>query len=180
MDSRVASSTVNPQQDSNCLSVNVDGEKLRSFLNKQVEYESIRSEVSDALQSVPDPYKLVLDAMNGDKGFKLGVSRIFILLLKQLTGLSPQIKPVVKVEAMQFAHYWKSTLEKKRDDHLHVVAFLHFLAAYGLGSFFNVDEVLGLLDTDVWRKLVPDLGLTDIMPSKLSLSLSLSLHKSFG
>ena len=48
-----------------CSSVNEDGEILRSLLNNQVEYDSMQSKVSDALQSVPDPDKLVLDAING-------------------------------------------------------------------------------------------------------------------
>ena len=185
LDSRVASLAVNPQQDPKCFSVNVHGETLRSLLNKQVEYDSIRSKVSDALQSVLDPDKLVLDAitgiypsnLKGDEGFKLCVSRNFILLLKQLIGVSPQIKPLVKVEATKFANDWKSRLKKKRDDPLEVLAFLQFLVAYGLASSFYANEVLRLLDTDVWRKKIPDLcrvlGLTDIMPSKFPLSLSL-------
>ena len=190
LDSRVASLAVNPQQDPKCFSVNVHGETLRSLLNKQVEYDSIRSKVSDALQSVLDPDKLVLDAimgiypsnLKGDEGFKLCVSRNFILLLKQLIGVSPQIKPLVKVEATKFANDWKSRLKKKRDDPLEVLAFLQFLVAYGLASSFYANEVLRLLDTDVWRKKIPDLcrvlGLTDIMPSKFPLSLSLCTHKS--
>ncbi|KAL4637298.1 hypothetical protein ACB092_03G067700 [Castanea dentata] len=177
LDSRVASLAVNPQQDPKCLSVNVHGESLRSLLNKQVEYDSIRSEVSDALQSVLDPDKLLLDAimgiypsnLKGDEGFKLCVSRNFILLLKQLIGVSPQIKPLVKVEATKFANNWKSRLKKKRDDPLVVLAFLQFLVAYGLASSFYANEVLRLLDTDVWCKKIPDLcrvlGMTDIMPN---------------
>ncbi|XP_050274657.1 FRIGIDA-like protein 5 isoform X2 [Quercus robur] len=177
LDSRVASLAVNAQQDPKCVSVNVHGETLRSLLNKQVEYDSIQSKVSDALQSVLDPDKLVLDAimgiypsnLKGDEGFKLCFSRNFILLLKQLIGVLPQIKPLVKVEATKFANDWKSRLKKKRDDPLEVLAFLQFLVAYGLASSFYANEVLRLLDTDVWRKEIPDLcrvlGLTDIMPN---------------
>ena len=66
---------------------------------------------------------------------------------------------------------------------MEVLAFLQFLVAYGLTSSFYANEILGLLDTDVWRKKVPDLcrvlGLTDIMPSKFPLSVSLCTHKSF-
>ena len=190
LDSREASLAVNPQQDPKCSSVNEDGEILRSLLNNQVEYDSMQSKVSDALQSVPDPDKLVLDAINGiypsnlkgDEGFKLGVSRNFILLLKQLI-FSPQMKPLVKEEATKFANDWNSRLKNKRDDPLEVLAFLQFLVAYGLTSSFYANEILGLLDTDVWCKKVPDLcrvlGLTDIMPSKFPLSVSLCTHKSF-
>uniref|UniRef100_A0A7N2L300 FRIGIDA-like protein n=1 Tax=Quercus lobata TaxID=97700 RepID=A0A7N2L300_QUELO len=176
LDSREASLAVNPQQDPKCSSVNEDGEILRSLLNNQVEYDSMRSKVSDALQSVPDPDKLVLDAikgiypsnLKGDEGFKLGFSRNFILLLKQLI-FSPQMKPLVKEEATKFANDWNSRLKNKRDDPLEVLAFLQFLVAYGLTSSFYANEILGLLDTDVWHKKVPDLcrvlGLTDIMPN---------------
>ena len=81
----------------------------------------MRSKVSDALQSVPDPDKLVLDAikgiypsnLKGDEGFKLGVSRNFILLLKQLI-FSPQMKPLVKEEATKFANDCNSRLKNKR------------------------------------------------------------------
>ena len=89
------------------------------------------------------------------------------------------MKPLVKEEATKFANDWNSRLKNKRDDPLEVLAFLQFLVAYGLTSSFYANEILGLLDTDVWRKKVPDLcrvlGLTDIMPSKFPLSLSLSL-----
>nr|XP_023892114.1 FRIGIDA-like protein 5 [Quercus suber] len=175
LDSREASLAMNPQQDPKCSSVNEDGEILRSLLNNQVEYDSMRSKVSDALQSVPDPDKLVLDAikgiypsnLKGDEGFKLGFSRNFTLLLKQLI-FSPQMKPLVK-EATKFANDWNSRLKNKRDDLLEVLAFLQFLVAYGLTSSFYANEILGLLDTDVWHKKVPDLcrvlGLTDIMPT---------------
>ena len=159
MDSREASLGVNLQQDPKCSSVNEDGEILRSLLTNQVEYDSMRSKVSDALQSVPDPDKLVLDAikgiyplnLKGDEGFKLGVSRNFILLLKQLI-FSPQMKPLVKEEATNFANDWNSRLKNKRDDPLEVLVFLQFLVAYGLTSSFYANEILGLLDTDVWRK----------------------------
>ena len=133
LDSREASLAVNPQQDPKCSSVNEDGEILRSLLNNQVEYDSMRSKVSDALQSVPDPDKLVLDAikgiypsnLKGDEGFKLGVSRNFILLLKQLI-FSPQMKPLVKEEATKFANDWNSRLKNKRDGPLEVWPFCNF------------------------------------------------------
>ena len=160
--------------------------KLKLLLKKQVDYKSIRNQFSDALQSVSDPEKIVLDAMKvvfrsilkGDGGSELDVSRNFIFLLKQLPRVSLQIKPLVKDEAMKYALIWKSKLKKKRGDHLLVVAFLLFLVVYGLSSSFYADEVLGLLDTDVWRKQVPDLcqvlGLSDIMPGTYSLSPSIN------
>ncbi|KAK7851479.1 FRIGIDA-like protein 5 isoform X2 [Quercus suber] len=189
--SRVASSMVRSKLDPKCSSVKENGQKLltlfkrnqrkkkklKLLLKKQVDYKSIRNQFSDALQSVSDPEKIVLDAMKvvfrsilkGDGGSELDVSRNFIFLLKQLPRVSLQIKPLVKDEAMKYALIWKSKLKKKRGDHLLVVAFLLFLVVYGLSSSFYADEVLGLLDTDVWRKQVPDLcqvlGLSDIMPN---------------
>ena len=90
------------------------------------------------------------------------------------------MKPLVKEEATKFANDWNSRLKNKRDDPLEVLAFLQFLVAYGLTSSFYANEILGLLDTDVWRKKEPDLcrvlGRTDILPSKFPLSLSLSVY----
>ncbi|KAF3944674.1 hypothetical protein CMV_028883 [Castanea mollissima] len=161
--SRVASSMVRSKPDPKCSSVKENGQKLltlfkrnqrkkkklKLLLKKQVDYKSIHNQFSDALQSASDPEKIVLDAM-------------------KLPRVSLQIKPLVKDEAMKYALIWKSKLKKKRGDHLLVVAFLLFLVVYGLSSSFYADEVLGLLDTDVWRKQVPDLcqalGLSDIMP----------------
>ncbi|KAL0005754.1 hypothetical protein SO802_013315 [Lithocarpus litseifolius] len=188
--SRVASSMVRSKPDPKCSSIKENGQKLltlfkrnhqrkkkklKLLLKKQVDYKSIRNQFSDALQSVSDPEKIVLDAMKvvfrsilkGDGGSELDVSRNFIFLLKQLPRVSLQIKPLVKDEAMKYALIWKSKLKKKRGDHLLAVASLLFLVVYGLSSSFYADEVLGLLDTDVWRKQVPDLcqvlGLSDIM-----------------
>uniref|UniRef100_A0A7N2M4F0 FRIGIDA-like protein n=1 Tax=Quercus lobata TaxID=97700 RepID=A0A7N2M4F0_QUELO len=188
--SKVASSMVRSKLDPKCSSVKEKGQKLltlfkrnqrkekklKLLLKKQVDYKSIRNQFSDALQSASDPEKIVLDAMKvvfrsilkGDGGSELDVSRNFIFLLKQLPQVSLQIKPLVKDEAKKYALIWKSKLKKKRGDHLLVVAFLLFLVVYGLSSSFYADEVLGLLDTDVWCKQVPDLcqvlGLSDIMP----------------
>nr|POF20884.1 frigida-like protein 5 [Quercus suber] len=96
-------------------------------------------------------------------------SSMIVLDAMKLPRVSLQIKPLVKDEAMKYALIWKSKLKNKRGDHLLVVAFLLFLVVYGLSSSFYADEVLGLLDTDVWRKQVPDLcqvlGLSDIMPN---------------
>lgn len=162
-----------------CSPVTIGVEDLRLLLSKRKD-DLTRYKVSNALQHACDPAKLVLDVIKdpspsnskGNRVFKLGVSRVSCLfLLEQLRRVSPHIKIQVIDESLTFALLWKPKLVKK--DRLEVISFLQLLAAYRLASFFDPHWLLGLLDTNHWRKWAPDLcqvlGLVIMIPGKCSL-----------
>ncbi|GKV05513.1 hypothetical protein SLEP1_g17514 [Rubroshorea leprosula] len=161
-----------PQDSNNSM----DGEALRFLLQTPKNDNKMHTEITDALQSVTDPARLVLDTIYGfgpskmekNKGFSLCVTlQSCLSLLQQLRRISPEIKPQVKDEAMKYAFDWKQKLGKKRE-YLEVTCFLQFLATYGLATAFKPDELLDLLDNDYWRQKAPDLcevlGLVEEIP----------------
>ncbi|GLT87402.1 hypothetical protein SLE2022_054880 [Rubroshorea leprosula] len=161
-----------PQDSNNSM----DGEALRFLLQTPKNDNKMHTEITDALQSVTDPARLVLDTIYGfgpskmekNKGFSLCVTlQSCLSLLQQLRRISPEIKPQVTDEAMKYAFDWKQKLGKKRE-YLEVTCFLQFLATYGLATAFKPDELLDLLDNDYWRQKAPDLcevlGLVEEIP----------------
>ncbi|KAJ9131546.1 hypothetical protein P3X46_035201 [Hevea brasiliensis] len=178
LESKEASSSLDPQHKPKAFSFNRSKEDLKLLLKKHEDNDLEHSKIAAALRLACDPGRLVLDVINashpfnlkGNKDIKLRVSKkSCILLLEQLRMVSPQINPDIKEEAKKVAFYWETTLAKKINDHLEVICFLQFLAAYGLASTFDADKLLVLLDADEWRKeaadLVQVLGLADKIPN---------------
>lgn len=150
---------------------------LGKILNRGVEYELVRDEISALLQSSSDPANLVLDTLkysdssNSGEFIRLGIPvKHCILLLEHLKRFAPVIKPQLSQEAKQFCTIWKFKLKAGRDDHMETICFLQFLAAFKLAPLVAANEVLNLLDASKWVKQVPDfcesLGLADFLPGK--------------
>lgn len=166
-----------PELESFC--VNMDGKSLRKFLYDHVDdqdsdQDSLCGAVRDALRCASDPAKLVLDVMPGclrsqpdfDDSLMLNkVRNSRILLLEQLITISPQISPCVKEESLKMANEWRDNLGKKYHSSGNVYGFLHFIAAYGLMSNYEADELLSLLISANHHKATPSLcrilGLSD-------------------
>lgn len=171
----MSSSSDSPWPELKSFCVNMEGRNLRSFLYKHTEgHDSICSEVYDALQFASDPAKLVLEAIPGifrsqpefDKSLSLNkVRKSCILLLEQLLTIAPEISSHVKEEALLMANDWRANLGQKYHHRISVYGFLHFLAAYGLHSDYEADELLDLLATANKYKASPALcqilGLAD-------------------
>ncbi|XP_065852603.1 FRIGIDA-like protein 5 [Euphorbia lathyris] len=175
-ESNEASVSVDPRPKTNRLYVNPSKEELKMLLDMCVKHQLEDGEIAAALRSASDPGKLVLDVMNVPVPFKPDVNKTDIrktsclLLLKQFMTISPQINPEIREAAKKFALHWKPIAAKKRQkDPLDGLCLLQFLASFKLGSIFDAEELLELLDTDHWRKDARDLcevlGLADKIPS---------------
>ncbi|KAF9681654.1 hypothetical protein SADUNF_Sadunf05G0024500 [Salix dunnii] len=154
---RVKSETADCSLDANLhFSVKMDGKALQIFLNKGCKHdEKMKNEVSIALRLSSDPAKLVLDAMEGfypphlregDVEFKeVVVKRSCNLLLEQVMKISPPIKPHVRKEATKLAFLWMTKMTVDNQHCLDVLGFFNLLAAYGLASAFDSDELISRL-----------------------------------
>jgi hypothetical protein len=179
---RVKSETVDYSMDANLhFSVKMDGKALQILLNKRCKHdEKMKNEVSIALGLSSDPAKLVLDAMEGfhpphlregDVEFKeVVVKRSCNLLLEQLTKISPTIKPHVRKEATKLAFLWMIMMTVDGQHNLDVLGFFNLLAAYGLASAFDSDELISRLVIIARNKQTPEflrvLELGDKIPGK--------------
>ncbi|KAL9393237.1 hypothetical protein Peur_012522 [Populus x canadensis] len=165
---RVKSETVDYSIDANLhFSVKMDGKALQILLNKRCKHdEKMKNEVSIALGLSSDPAKLVLDAMEGfhpphlregDVEFKeVVVKRSCNLLLEQLTKISPTIKPHVRKEATKLAFLWMIMMTVDGQHNLDVSSFFNLLAAYGLASAFDSDELISRLVIIARNKQTPE------------------------
>ena len=147
--------------------VGMDGKGLRLFLYEHVDvHDSISDKVRDALSHAPDPAKLVLDAIpcylhvhpEFDKRLLLSkVRKSCIILLEQLMTISPQISPHVEEEALKMADEWRANLGEKFHRPVIVYGFLLFVAAYGVTSKYQADELLDHFGTASQYKASPEL-----------------------
>ncbi|KAI3449781.1 hypothetical protein Pfo_006446 [Paulownia fortunei] len=154
----------------------MDGKTLEIFINDtEKDLELMGAEVFKVLFLSSDPAKLVLDAIEGfytpqlGKGdMKSNMRRKSILLLDQLTKMSPNIQPSVREAAIKLASEWKSKMRNTTENPLELLVFLHFLAAYNLSSCFDKDELLSFLKMVAQHKQTPELcrilGLTENIP----------------
>ncbi|KAJ6918368.1 hypothetical protein NC651_012570 [Populus alba x Populus x berolinensis] len=165
---RVKSETVDYSLDANLhFSVKMDGKALQILLNKRCKHdEKMKNEVSIALGLSSDPAKLVLDAMEGfhpphlregDVEFKeVVVKRSCNLLLEQLMKISPTIKPHVRKEATKLAFLWMIKMTVDGQQNSDVLGFFNLLAAYGLASAFDSDELISRLVIIARNKQTPE------------------------
>ncbi|XP_073265341.1 uncharacterized protein [Populus alba] len=165
---RVKSETVDYSLDANLhFSVKMDGKALQILLNKRCKHdEKMKNEVSIALGLSSDPAKLVLDAMEGfhpphlregDVEFKeVVVKRSCNLLLEQLMKISPAIKPHVRKEATKLAFLWMIKMTVDGQQNSDVLGFFNLLAAYGLASAFDSDELISRLVIIARNKQTPE------------------------
>ncbi|KAL5768375.1 hypothetical protein ACOSP7_014929 [Xanthoceras sorbifolium] len=156
-----------------------DGRILQFLMNEHLKKHDIfLGKISTAVKGASDPAKLVLDTMQGFYPTRLQekqtdydlnvIRRSCILLLEHLLSLSPQITPQVRDEAMKLAGEWKAKMKATGDNSLEVLGFLHLLAAFGLASDFDGNELHKLLDTVVPHQqgpgLLQGLGITNELP----------------
>ncbi|XP_021287647.1 FRIGIDA-like protein 2 [Herrania umbratica] len=151
--SRIDSVVTRPELKEFC--ERMDGKGLRKYVNDhQKEREAIRMEFPGALKSAPDPAAMVLDAMEGfhaenseSKGDKdpelFGLRRVCVFLLEQLMETGVSFSDEVRERAKQLALEWKGKLRLSRDNSLETLAFLHLVAAYGLGAVVDKEELVG-------------------------------------
>ncbi|MFQ6657813.1 hypothetical protein Gotur_027333 [Gossypium turneri] len=157
----------------------MDGMDLQGILNKHLDEPDLRkNEVLSALQMSPDPAKFVLDLMlwissqhkkKGGTGFEESVLKISLLMLEQLLQVSPHVQPKVKADALKLASEWKARMKLNADNSIEILGFLQFIAAFGLVSSFNRDEIFKLLGTTAQqhqqaRNVCRILGFTDMIP----------------
>ncbi|XP_075671761.1 truncated FRIGIDA-like protein 1 isoform X2 [Castanea sativa] len=151
---------VKPRPELKAFCENMDGLGLRKFLieypNGPNERKTIRDELPGALLCAPDPAALVLDAMDwfykdnsvnlknkNNKDWELGGSkRCCVLLLEELMKIKANVREEVRERAKELALKW---IGKERNVEMHtfeVLGFLHLVAAYGLRSVFNEDDLV--------------------------------------
>lgn len=144
MDSSIELHSVLKSMDANC---------LRSYLSESVkDQNSFHEKALNCLRCSSDPAKLVLDVV---PEFYLQLDDIqgdtnkecCNFLLELLMKLSPDITPLVKEAAVNLAAAWKARLAREGNKPFNVFCFLKFLAAYGLASSFEADELLSLFST---------------------------------
>ncbi|KAK8532126.1 hypothetical protein V6N13_131469 [Hibiscus sabdariffa] len=158
----------------------MDGMDSLSILDEHLdEPDLIKNEVLRALQNSPDPAKFVLDLMleissqhkkNDGSGLEESVLKISLLMLEQLLQVSPhvQAQPNVKTDALKLANEWKTRMKLSAENSMEILCFLQFVAAFGLASSLNADEIFKLLVTTAQhqqaRNICQLLGFTDMIP----------------
>lgn len=133
----------------------MDGLGLRKYvIETSKERNEIRVELPEAIRRAPDPAAMVVGAMEGfyrlnekyykgDKDFELSsVRRSCVLLLEQLMAVCPNVGGESKEKAKSLALEWKEKMTMDDENPLESLGFLHLVAAYGLVSEFDMDELL--------------------------------------
>ncbi|PON43294.1 Frigida-like [Parasponia andersonii] len=173
----------------------MDGSGLRKYVNDTMkERNQILLELPGAIRRAPDPGVLILGAMEGfyrsngknNKGGKdlelTHVRRSCVLLLEQLMVVCPNVGSGSREKAKNLALEWKENMSKDGANPLESLGFLHLVAAYGLVSELNVDELLDNLvnvaryqpGIDLCRKL----GLVDKVEDLINKFVSKGKHLS--
>ncbi|KAL2936109.1 FRIGIDA-like protein 3 [Bienertia sinuspersici] len=172
----------------------MDAEGLHNFISdNRKNLASMREEIPQALNSSPDPARLVLDSLTnfyrGDvtnldakkDSSLLGLRRTCIMLMECLNdlfkrdaaSLSEMITADAKARAKAIAEAWKPKLneldlEAGSGNSLEAHAFLQLLATFSIASDFNVEELTKLVPLVSRRRQAADLcrslGLSDEMP----------------
>ncbi|XP_012858291.1 PREDICTED: FRIGIDA-like protein 5, partial [Erythranthe guttata] len=146
------------------------GIKLEEYAEKRAD------EVFKVLLRSSDPAKLILEAVvlfcappyvkDGD--IKIDIQERGIVLLDQLTKMSPDILRCGREAAILVANAWTSKMRTSAENPLNVLGFLHFLAAYKISSCFDKDEIFGFLKSVAEHNQTPGLfralGLTENIP----------------
>ncbi|KAL6205390.1 hypothetical protein ACLB2K_022650 [Fragaria x ananassa] len=129
----------------------MDAIGLRKYMNDtKSNRNTMRLELIGALRRAPDPALMVLNAMEGfyveNKGVKdaevSGVRRTCVLLLEVLCGVSPNVGVEVREKAKKLAVEWKGKVNLEVENQFEAMGFLHLVAAFGLVSEFNMDELV--------------------------------------
>lgn len=65
-----------------------------------------------------------------------------MLLLEVLCGVSPNVGVEVREKAKKLAVEWKGKVNLEVENQFEAMGFLHLVAAFGLVSEFNMDELV--------------------------------------
>lgn len=173
---------VDPRPELAAFCEKMDGLGLRKYLSETSrlgERSEIRAELPGAILRAPDPGELVLGAMEGffkpfrenekedkyrgDKDIEMScMRRSCVLLLEQLMAVCPNLGGgEVKGKAKRLAFEWRGRMSLDGKNPLESLGFLHLVAAYGLASEFDMDELLDMFviaarywqGTDLCRKI---------------------------
>jgi hypothetical protein len=145
-----SNSLIPPRPKLRALCESMDGKGLRKYvLEHPNEKKEMMAELPGAVQCAPDPAAMVLDAMEGFygvKGNKEGdvgaLRRSCVLLLEALMGVKANVGVGVRKRAKELALEWKGKASSSEVQNFEVMGFLHLVAAYGLQSEFDGDELV--------------------------------------
>ncbi|KAM5561416.1 centrosomal protein of 290 kDa [Rosa sericea] len=123
------------------------------FLNENLSGNNyIDNELAASLRLIPDPAKLVLNNMQKslDQYLRNGYLEERIMsgilsILKELMSISPHVGSHLKVDAICLAVQWKRKMRGNSENSVEILAFLLFIAMYGLVYTLDVDEIVKLL-----------------------------------
>ncbi|CAI0384322.1 unnamed protein product [Linum tenue] len=123
----------------------------------------IDDEISTAIQQSPDPAKMILDQLKESmsqidaKKYNQTVVRKCIVTLEQLLGVSGKVSPEMEEAATRLAISWRGYLSQAAHGTVDVLAFLLFLAAFGVGSHFEAEDTLQLVEEIAHHERAPEL-----------------------
>ncbi|VVA93250.1 unnamed protein product [Arabis nemorensis] len=124
----------------------MDGKGLGKFMIENSKKRvSINLELPAAIRCSMNPAALVLDAIEGSyhccsSSFarRIDETRIFVLLLEALIEINANLTNDLRERARALAYDWKSNIGNKPSEAL---GFLHLVAAFELGSLFEIKEL---------------------------------------
>jgi len=137
------------------------------------ELDSVDNDILARLKEVPDPAKFVLEIIQSpiiQMEHVVGDNAVMfydldILLLKELRKISPDIRPLIREEALKLALDVKAYISQNTENSAAVLGFLLLLSNYGLASSFDEDEVFKLFgfaaQHEITVELFGTLGFTD-------------------
>ncbi|KAF5479024.1 hypothetical protein F2P56_005535 [Juglans regia] len=151
-----------PRPELKALCEKMDGKELRKFISKRPKERcAIRAELPGAMRCAADPAAMVLDALYGfysgnsvklrfKEDVELGRLRwSCVLLLETLIGIKASVGVEVRERAKKLSLEWKAKevewkgkASPNEVQMFEVLALVHLVAAYGLRSEFNVDELV--------------------------------------
>ncbi|CAB4315522.1 unnamed protein product [Prunus armeniaca] len=160
------------------LNATTDARNLQGSPNEHLSGKQPRHiEMFDALQMSLNPAKLVLKLVQasltehwkiGHVGSKVVMKNISIL--NDLTRVKPHVGLDVKKDAVSLAVQWQEKMRADAENSLEILVFLQFVAAYGLLSTLNGDEIVKLLGMICQHaqalELCKELGFADKIPGK--------------
>ncbi|XP_061375643.1 FRIGIDA-like protein 1 [Gastrolobium bilobum] len=156
----------------------MDGKALRDYIADSFRDNiAIKVELQSALKCASDPAAMVFDSLDGvvganavsdDKDLRR-LKRSCNLLLQQLRVLSPNMSFNVRKKAKALFAEWKGSFVGDNSDSIGAMAFLHFVAAYGLLSELSTNALttfsaMAACYYDELPELYQILGLTDKVP----------------
>lgn len=168
------SSSPNLQQSATTDARNLQGSPNEHLSGKQ----SRHIEMFDALQMSLNPAKLVLKLVQASltEHWKIGhvgskeVVMKYISILNDLTRVKPHVGLDVKKDAVSLAVQWQEKMRADAENLLEILGFLQFVAAYGLLSTLNGDEIVELLGLICQHaqalELCEELGFAEKIPGK--------------